>query len=144
LDVLVPLPNSEDGVDQIELVSLKMELLLHARDICIVEITAVQIIGEIAETTKRQDECINFSEKLGFARHSLLAPDIGLESSEDGHAGQSPCLSVTGGTRLGWAKEEESRVFIYIPWRCYRSEKGLSLTQKLTLPLGGYLINISP
>lgn len=53
------------------------------------------------------------------------------------------CQSQAG-QRLEWAKEEDSRVFIYIPCGVIGVEKKVYLlTQKLTVPSGGYLINIS-
>jgi hypothetical protein len=70
------IPDRKDGVDLVELVSLEIEFFAHARDVGIVEVRAVEIVGKVAETAEGEDEGVELAEEFAFARDALFAEDV--------------------------------------------------------------------
>ena len=78
-------PNSENGVDLIELVSLEAQLFPHARNIRIVEVCAIKIVQKVHETAESKDEEVELLHQLALAWRILVASKIGDEAV--GHFG---------------------------------------------------------
>lgn len=53
----------KSGVPQVQLVAIKMEILLHARDVGIVDILLIEILDDLGQATKRQEESIKTSHE---------------------------------------------------------------------------------
>ena len=58
-------PNSEDGIDEVQLISFEVELFSHPTDVCIIQICAIKIICKVHQTTKCQDEEIYHFDQSG-------------------------------------------------------------------------------
>lgn len=55
----------KSGVSQVQLVAVKMEILLHARDVGIVDILLIEILDDLGQAAERQEESIKTSHE-GF------------------------------------------------------------------------------
>lgn len=78
-------PDSKNGVDLIELVSLEAQLFPHARNIRIVEVCAIKIVQKVHETAESKDEEVELLHQLALAWRILVASKIGDEAV--GHFG---------------------------------------------------------
>jgi len=78
-------PNSEYGVDLIELVAFETQLFSHARHIRIVEVCAIKIVQKVHETAECEDEEVELLHQLALAWRILVASKIGDEAV--GHFG---------------------------------------------------------
>lgn len=57
-------------IDEVELVRVHREVLLHARDVCVADVRRVQVLDEVTETEDRQEGGVQLLDKLDL----LLCP----------------------------------------------------------------------
>jgi hypothetical protein len=68
--------DGKDGIDLIKLVSSEAQFLAHSRDVCIRQITSIQVVEKVHKTTESQDEEIELLDQLTLSRRALLAPKV--------------------------------------------------------------------
>jgi len=74
-------PACEYRSDLSDLVAMHTELLLHARNVCIVYIRTVEVVAKVSQTAKGQDEPVQLEYQLPFSfARGVIAPQgyIGL------------------------------------------------------------------
>lgn len=76
----------ENGVDLIELRAAggEVQLFACARDVCVAEVGAVEVVDPVHETHVRENEAVEFEEEMAFfARRRRFSPDGDAERVKD-------------------------------------------------------------
>lgn len=100
----------ENGVDLIQLRALEAEVLFHARDVGVVEVGAVEVVGPVHEADVGEEEPVDFAKETGlFFCCWGFAPDDDTEAVEEAHFGDEAMacycpLEDAEGCQRGWRR----------------------------------------
>lgn len=66
--------HGEHRVDQIQLIPLEIEVLLHARDVRICQVGTVKIVEKVHQAAEGQDKKVQFLYEFALGGRGLRAP----------------------------------------------------------------------